>query len=114
MQYAIEETVGAVAAGAIILASAMIDVSDPVIVTAGTAVLAALTGAIKILWDRNNKLSAATDAALSKCESEHHKAAERMDNLVQKVIDLSAEVGNLKGRIQGYQEARDQHEKPHA
>ncbi len=108
MQYALEETAGAVVAGSLIVASAMIDVSDPVIVTAVTAVLAALTGAIKILWDRNNKLSAATDAALSKCETEHHKAAERMDNLVQKVIELSAEVGTLKGRIQGYQEAKEQ------
>lgn len=108
MQYAIEETFGAVIAGSLILASAMIDVSDPVIVTAGTAVLAALTGAIKILWDRNNKLSATTEVALSKCESEHHKAAERMDVLVQQVIQLSAEVGNLKGRIQGYQEAKEQ------
>lgn len=111
MQSIIEETAGAVVAVSLILASAMIDVSDPVIVTAVTTVLAAMGGAIKILWDKNNKLSATTEIALSKCESEHQKASERMDSLIQQVISLSSEVGVLKGRIQGFQEASEKAER---
>lgn len=100
---------GLLIAGA--LAATMIDVSDPVIVTIGGTVLATLTGAVKVLWDKNTKLSETTEIALSKCENEHKASAARMDALVQQVIALSAEVGTLKGRIQGYQEAKEQEEK---
>ncbi len=117
-----EECSGAVLTGMLLLGSAMIDVSDPVIVTIGGGILAALTGTVKVLWDRNNKLSIATDVALSKCEEEHRKAnakydadrkesEQRMTVLIDQVIKLSSEVGMLQGRIQGFQEATTQHER---
>lgn len=130
MKVLIEDVAGAVATGLFIIGSSMIDVSDPVVVTVGTTVMAALTGAIKVLWDRNNALSKATDIALEKCEQEHAKASAKYDNdiqkasekyelqhqrsseqtnvLIQQVIALSGEVGTMKGRIQGYQEAQSQ------
>ena len=118
----IEECAGAVVTGFLLIGTAMIDVSDPVIVTIGGGILAALTGTVKVLWDRNNKLSNTTDIALAKCEEEHRKAnskydadrkafEERMDLLVDKVITLSGEVGVLKGRIQGFQEATEKAER---
>lgn len=118
----IEECTGAVFTGFLLLGSAMIDVSDPVIVATGGGILAALTGTVKVLWDRNNKLSATTDVALAKCEDEHRKTSakydndrkisdERMNVLIEKVITLSGEVGVLKGRIQGFQEATEKAER---
>jgi hypothetical protein len=114
----IQDVTGAVATGLLLLAAAMIDVSDPLIVTAGTAMFAMLSGAIKLLWDRNNTLANKTDAALSRCEEEHHRAAakyeadqkqavDKMNTLVNQVIALSGEVGLMKGRIQGFQEATE-------
>lgn len=97
--------------GAGLIAASMVDVSDPVIVGIGTTVLGALAGAIKILWDRNNKLSTSTDVALSKCEEEHRNASGRMDTLIQQVISLTSEVGVMRGRIQGFQEATDKAER---
>lgn len=97
--------------GAGIIAASMVDVSDPVIVGIGTTVLGGLAGAIKILWDKNNKLSASTDVALSKCEEEHRNAAARMDTLIQQVISLTSEVGVMRGRIQGFQEATEKSER---
>lgn len=122
MQALTKNVVGAVATGALLLGTAMIDVSDPVVVTVGGGILAALTGAIKVLWDRNNTLSKVTDEALAKCEAEHKSAAlkydtdrklfdERMNVLIEKVITLSGEVGVLKGRIQGFQEATEKAER---
>lgn len=113
---------GAAVTGLLVLGAAMIDVSDPVIVSAVAAVLASLTGAVKVLWDRNNALSKATDIALTKCEEEHKRSAarydadtktatERMNVLIEKVITLSGEVGILKGRIQGFQEATEKAER---
>jgi ribonuclease PH len=115
------EVSGAVGTGLLVFGASMIDVSDPVIVAAGGTILAALTGAVKVLWDRNNKLSQTTDIALSKCEEEHKRSAirydenqrqsaERMNVLIEKVISLSGEVGLMKGRIQGFQEATDKAE----
>jgi hypothetical protein len=117
-----EECSGAVLTGLLLIGSAMIDVSDPVIVTIGGGILAALTGTVKVLWDRNNKLSLTTDVALAKCEEEHRKASvkydddrkeleQRMTVLIDQVIKLSGEVGMLQGRIQGFQEATAQHER---
>lgn len=117
-----ENVAGAVATGALLLGTAMIDVSDPMIVTIGGGMLAALTGAIKLLWDRNNALSSTTTVALSECKTEHQKAAEKYDSdrkladermnvLIEKVITLSGEVGVLKGRIQGFQEATEKAER---
>jgi hypothetical protein len=116
-----EAVIGAVSAVIFLLGTSMIDVSDPVVVGAGGTLLAALTGAVKVLWDRNNALSKATDAALEKCETEHKRAAERYDAdnktsaermnvLIQQVISLSSEVGMMKGRIIGFQEATDKAE----
>lgn len=118
----IEECAGAVVTGFLLIGTAMIDVSDPIIVTIVGGILAALTGTVKVLWDRNNKLSTTTDIALAKCQEEHRKAnskydadrkafEERMDLLVDKVITLSGEVGVLKGRIQGFQEATEKAER---
>lgn len=107
MKIFLMELSGVVATGLAILASSMIDVSDPVVVTAGTAILGVLTGAVKVLWDRNNALSKATEVALSKCEEEHKKASANLDSLVQQVIALSGEVGLMKGRIMGFQEANE-------
>ena len=120
MSHFTEVVAGALGSGIIMFGSAMLDVSDPVIVTAGGTVLAGLTGAVKVLWDRNTALSKATDVALSKCEAEHkrasekydqetHISAERMNVLIEKVIALSGEVGLMRGRIQGFQEATDSH-----
>jgi hypothetical protein len=120
MSHFTEVVAGALGSGIIMFGSAMLDVSDPVIVAAGGTVLAGLTGAVKVLWDRNTALSKATDVALSKCEDEHKKAADRYDSdmklsaermnvLIEKVISLSSEVGMMKGRIQGFQEATDSH-----
>ena len=117
-----EECIGAVATGVLLLGSAMIDVSEPVIVTIGGGILAALTGTVKVLWDRNNRLSEKTETALAQCESEHQRSKERyeadrnqllsqMNELVQRVIELSSEVGVLKGRIQGFQEATEKAER---
>lgn len=117
-----QEVFGAVVTGGLLLGTSMIDVSDPVIVTAGGGLMAALTGAVKVLWDRNNHLSKTTDVALAKCEEEHSKAAAKYDNdrklsdermtvLIDKVITLSGEVGILKGRIQGFQEATEKAER---
>ena len=103
----IENVLGTVLAGLIVVGTAMIDVSDPLIVTAGTAMIAGLTGALKVLWDRANTLANKTDIALAKCEEEHQKAAERVNVLFEKVITLNGEVGMMKGRIQGFQEATD-------
>lgn len=122
MENLIENIAGAVFTGSLVLGASMIDVSDPVVVTIGGAILAALTGAIKVLWERNNTLIKATDAALEKCEAEHKNAAlkydsdrkladERMNVLIDKVITLSSEVGVLKGRIQGFQEATEKAER---
>lgn len=122
MENLVENIVGAVAAGALLLGTSMIDVSDPVVVGIGGTILAAMTGAIKVLWDRNNTLSKATEEALTKCEAEHKNAAakydsdrkladERMNVLIEKVITLSGEVGLMKGRIQGFQEATDKAER---
>ena len=127
MRQVIEEILGATATGVFIVGVSMIDVSDPVVVTSGAAILAALTGAIKVLWDRNSALTKATDVALARCEQEHSKAAikydldiqkasekyemqqqrsaEQMNVLIKQVIELSGEVGTMKGRIQGFQEA---------
>lgn len=99
------------ATGIVFFAASMVDVSDPVIIGIGTTILGGLAGAIKILWDRNNKLSNSTDKALSKCEEEHQKSAARMDVLIEKVIALSSEVGIMKGRIQGFQEATEKAER---
>ena len=107
MRMLIEETTGFVVAGLVLLGTAMIDVSDPIIMAAGTTILGILTGAVKVLWDRNNKLSAATDVALQQCKEEHQKAASNMDTLIKQVITLSGEVGVLTGRIQGFQEATE-------
>lgn len=118
----LEECTGAVATGILLIGASMIDVSDPVIVAIGGGILAALTGTVKVLWDRNNKLSATTDQALAKCEAEHRRAnekydfdrkqfEERMTVLIEKVISLSSEVGVLKGRIQGFQEATEKAER---
>lgn len=112
---------GAVGTGIVLLGASMIDVSDPVVVTAGAAMLATLTGAVKVLWDRNTTLSKTTDVALSKCEDEHKRASvkyeedrrlsdERMNVLIQQVISLSGEVGMMKGRIIGFQEATEKAE----
>jgi hypothetical protein len=91
-----------------------------VIVTIGGGILAGLTGTVKVLWDRNNKLSEKTEIALAQCEAEHKRSklsydadrtqlVSQMNELVQRVIELSSEVGVLKGRIEGYQErAREQ------
>ncbi len=105
MRMLIEETTGFVVAGLVLLGTAMIDVSDPIIMAAGTTILGILTGAVKVLWDRNNTLSKATDVALEQCKEEHKKAASSMDTLIKQVISLSSEVGVLTGRIQGFQEA---------
>ena len=113
---------GSVATGLLVFGTAMIDVSDPLIVTGVGTVLAGLTGAVKVLWDKNNALSKTTDVALLKCETEHKRAsdrydldmkvsAERMNVLIEKVISLSSEVGIMKGRIQGFQEATDKAER---
>lgn len=120
-----ENIVGAVVTGALILGTSMIDVSDPIVVTIGGGILAALTGAIKVLWDRNNALSQTTTVALSECKTEHQKASEKYDSdrkladermnvLIEKVITLSGEVGVLKGRIQGFQEATEKAERDSA
>jgi len=123
MENLVENIVGAVATGALLIGtSTMIDVSDPVVVGIGGTILAAMTGAIKVLWDRNNTLSKATEEALTKCEAEHKNAAakydsdrkladERMNVLIEKVITLSGEVGLMKGRIQGFQEATEKAER---
>lgn len=122
MQNLIENVAGAVATGALLIGTSMLDVSDPVVVAVGGTILAGLTGAIKVLWDRNNALSKATDTALSECKTEHQKAAEkydadrklfdeRMNVLIQQVISLSGEVGLMKGRIQGFQEATEKAER---
>lgn len=107
MRIILLDIIGSAITGIVIFASSMIDVSNPVVVTAGTAVLGALTGAVKVLWDRNNALSKTTDVALLKCEEEHKKASVNMDRLVQQVIALSKDVGTMTGRIQGFQEATD-------
>ena len=109
----ISDIAAGVLAGAVI-AGSMIDVSDPVIVGIGTTIVGGLAGAIKLLWDRNNKLSASTDLALSKCEEEHTVSRARMDMLIQQVIQLTSEVGTMRGRIQGFQEATDKSEKREA
>tara|TARA_R110002126_G_scaffold53672_1_gene145546 strand:+ start:745 stop:1083 length:339 start_codon:yes stop_codon:yes gene_type:complete len=103
-----ENITGAAATGLLLVGSSVIDVSDPIVVATGGAAVAALTGAIKVLWDKNNKLSAATDIALTKCEDEHKKASANMDLLVQQVISLTGEVGEMRGRIKGYHEALDE------
>lgn len=117
-----ENVIGSVATGVLLLGTSMIDVSDPIVVGIGGTILAGLTGAIKVLWDRNNALSKATADALGKCEEEHKNAAakydgdrkladDRMNVLIEKVITLSGEVGVLKGRIQGFQEATEKAER---
>lgn len=88
-----------------ILGATMIDISDPIVVGIGTIAFGGLTGAIKVLWDRNSAQEKTTDLALSECKSEHLKAAAKVDALVEKVIELSGAVGTLKGRIEGFQEA---------
>ena len=121
MEAITENVIGAVATGALLFGTSMVDVSDPAIVAAAGVLFAALTGAVKLLWDRNNALSTATDAALLKCETEHKRASERYDAdrklsdertnvLIQQVISLSGEVGLMKGRIMGFQEATDKAE----
>lgn len=122
METITENVVGAVVTGGLLFGTSIVDVSDPVVVTIGGAILAGLTGAIKVLWERNNTLSKVTDEALAKCEAEHKNAAakydsdrkladERMNVLIDKVITLSGEVGVLKGRIQGFQEATEKAER---
>lgn len=117
-----EEVIGATLTGLLLLGAAMVDVSDPMIVTIGGGILAALTGTVKVLWDKNNKLSLHTDIALAKCEAEHRKTAQKYDDdrklyderlnvLIQQVITLSKEVGMLTGRIQGFQEATEKAER---
>ncbi len=117
-----ENVIGAVATWVLLLGTSMIDVSDPIVVGIGGTILAGLTGAIKVLWDRNNALSKDTAIALGKCEEEHKNAAakydsdrkradERMNVLIEKVITLSGEVGVLHGRIQGFQEATEKAER---
>lgn len=101
----------AIGAGGAVVAASMIDVSDPVVVTVGTTVLGGLATAIKILWDRNNKLSETTTIALSKCEEEHKASAARVDVLTKQVISLTSEVGVMTGRIQGFQEATEKAER---
>lgn len=103
-------TCGAIS-GIFLVSASVIDVSDPVIVGIATAIFGGLAGAIKLLWDRNNKLSASTDVALSKCEEEHTVSRARMDMLIQQVIQLTSEVGTMRGRIQGFQEATDKAER---
>lgn len=131
MRQLIEDIMGATASCVFVVGTSMLDVSDPIVVTTGAAIVTGLSGAIKVLWDRNSALTKATDAALERCEQEHIKAAakykediekasdkyelqqarsaEQTNVLIQQVIALSAEVGTMKGRIQGYQEAQDQH-----
>lgn len=110
-----DDIAGAVVTGVLILATAMIDVSDPIVITIGGGILAGLTGTVKVLWDRNNKLTEKTELALAHCQAEHQQSKDRyeadrnqlisqMNELVSKVIALSSEVGVLKGRIEGYQE----------
>lgn len=121
MEAITENIIGAVATGALLLGTSMIDVSDPVIVGAVGVLFAALTGAVKVLWDRNNALGQTTTVALSECKTEHQKASEKYDSdrklmdermnvLIQQVISLSGEVGLMKGRIMGFQEATDKAE----
>lgn len=88
-----------------LLGATMIDISDPIVIGLGTVAFGGLTGAIKVLWDRNSAQARVTDAALSECREEHIKAAAKVDTLVEKLIDLSGMVGTLKGRIEGFQEA---------
>lgn len=116
MRTLIEEVTGFVAAGFVLLGTAMIDVSDPIVLGGATTVLATLTGAVKVLWDRNSALTKQTDIALAACKEEHTKTAEkyeldrklaneRTNVLIDRVITLSGEVGMLNGRIQGFNEA---------
>lgn len=105
MPTAISDMVYGTVVSSVVVAASMVDVSDPVIVAIGTAVMGGMGGAIKLLWDRNNKLASTTEIALAQCQDEHRATAKRYDTLMGQVVSLSSEVGNLTGRIQGFQEA---------
>lgn len=96
-----------------LLGATMIDISDPVVAGIGLTLFGCLSGAVKVLWDKNSTLSKTTEVALSKCEDEHKRSSENIASLTQQVIALSGEVGLMKGRIQGFQEASDKAEAAH-
>lgn len=81
--------------------------SDPTTMAAVAAVATTGAGAIGKLWATVVAHHNDVKAALAHCEDEHEKARNKIEQLTDSMATLKAEVGHLKGRMEGLQESED-------
>ena len=84
-----------------------VDMSDPTTLAAVAAVATTGAGAITKLWATVVALHNDVKSALAHCEEEHEKARNKIELLTDNMATLKAEVGHLKGRMEGLQESED-------
>lgn len=89
------------------------DMSDPATLAAVAAVATTGAGAITKLWATVVSYHNDVKSALAHCEEEHEKARNKIELLVESMSTLKSEVGHLKGRMEGFQEAEDRREESH-
>ncbi len=83
------------------------DMSDPATLAAVAAVATTGAGAIGKLWATVVAHHNDVKAALAHCEDEHEKARNKIEILTDAMATLKSEVGHLKGRMEGFQEAEN-------
>ena len=83
------------------------DMTDPTTLTAVGVVASAGAAAIGKLWTAVMEQHADLKKALEHCEDEHEKAHNKIDLLSDSMATLKSEVGHLKGRMEGFQEAEN-------
>ena len=83
------------------------DMTDPTTLTAVGVVASAGAAAIGKLWTTIMEQQADVKKALEHCEDEHEKARNKIDLLIDNMATLKSEVGHLKGRMEGFQEAEN-------
>lgn len=90
---------------------------DSVTITSLGAVAAAGLAAGKILWQKIDALSATIGKTyddqisslrvdLTECREEHKRADVKIDAVNMRLLEMTATVGKLEGRIEGYNESQ--------
>ena len=80
---------------------------DSTLMTLISTVAIAGAAALKVLWARVTTQIEGTAKALEDCHGEHKMSAVKIDSLHMKLVELSGEVGEMRGRILGFQEAEN-------
>ena len=86
------------------------DMTDPTTLTAVGVVASAGAAAIGKLWTTIIDQHADVKKSLQHCEDEHEKARSKIEQLSDCMATLKSEVGHLKGRMEGFQEAENKRE----